>query len=447
MIQESLPLLLSRQILHLFATTLNGFVQMLACGETQLLPDAIKATKFSRNSLKDLGHFAIDIIQPRAVSFEEETTILRKALAIIYQSEEDWRQAASLLISIPLDTGHRTVSNDEKLETYLNIALLCLEDEDAVQAESYVNRASHLTHTCTRADLKMQYKAQHVRIQDAKKKFLDAAQGYNQLSYIVGDTDQAKEALKLSVNCAILAQAGPQRSRMLATLYKDDRCHELPSWEILEATYMEKMIPPPLRDAFAKGLQKHQLAITADGSTLLDRAIVMHNMLAASKLYDNIDIDQLGAILGISSDRAESIAAQMISEGRMRGQIDQIDRAVEFHGATAAEGARSRSDQQIHDACQHLNAIVGMLESTHPEWLSAQVAWECHTCAERGVTCIPEVFFSFLMQSFYTIMTHVQELRPPLLILICLRASIQNFRNQLQVQKSICNDTNIIYFY
>lgn len=52
--------------------------------------------------------------------------------------------------------------------------------------------------------------------------------------------------------------------------------------------------------------------------------MVMHNLLSASRLYDNILFDQLGELLGIDAEKAEFIAAQMIGEGRMSGSIDQI---------------------------------------------------------------------------------------------------------------------------
>tara|TARA_B100000795_G_scaffold127160_1_gene94806 strand:- start:385 stop:504 length:120 start_codon:yes stop_codon:yes gene_type:complete len=34
---------------------------------------------------------------------------------------------------------------------------------------------------------------------------------------------------------------------------------------------------------------------------VLERAVIEHNMLAASKLYNNISFEQLGALLGIDA--------------------------------------------------------------------------------------------------------------------------------------------------
>lgn len=62
----------------------------------------------------------------------------------------------------------------------------------------------------------------------------------------------------------------------------------------------------------------------------MDRAIIEHNLLSASKLYKNMKIAELGRLLGIEPIKAEKIAGQMISEGRMEGSIDQIDGYVHF---------------------------------------------------------------------------------------------------------------------
>lgn len=68
------------------------------------------------------------------------------------------------------------------------------------------------------------------------------------------------------------------------------------------------------------------------GSTILDRAVIEHNLLSASKLYNNISFEELGSLLEIPPTKAEKIASQMITEGRMNGYIDQIDSIVHFEG-------------------------------------------------------------------------------------------------------------------
>ena len=86
-----------------------------------------------------------------------------------------------------------------------------------------------------------------------------------------GEGDLAA-ALTASVACAVLAAAGPQRSRVLAMLYKDERCASLPIFPMLEKVYLERILRPDEVKAFGATLKPHQLAAGGDGLTVLARA-------------------------------------------------------------------------------------------------------------------------------------------------------------------------------
>ena len=57
----------------------------------------------------------------------------------------------------------------------------------------------------------------------------------------MGEAD-LDQALTAAVTCCILAAAGPQRSRVLANLYKDERCARLPVFSFLEKVYLERIL-------------------------------------------------------------------------------------------------------------------------------------------------------------------------------------------------------------
>ena len=59
----------------------------------------------------------------------------------------------------------RQYSNDYKLDTYLKIARLFLEDEDPVQAEAYINRASLLQADSKDHQLQIYYKVNETKLQ------------------------------------------------------------------------------------------------------------------------------------------------------------------------------------------------------------------------------------------------------------------------------------------
>ena len=57
-----------------------------------------------------------------------------------------------------------------------------LDDDDAVNAEKYINKAAHIIHLVKDQTLIIRYKVSHSRIMDSKRKFLVASQSYYELS-------------------------------------------------------------------------------------------------------------------------------------------------------------------------------------------------------------------------------------------------------------------------
>jgi COP9 signalosome complex subunit 4 len=66
-----------------------------------------------------------------------------------------------------------------------------------------------------------------------------------------------------------LANAGPQRARMLATLYKDERVEKLAPqlYQLLERVFLDRILDPKAVAAFAQTLKPHQLALLGDGKS------------------------------------------------------------------------------------------------------------------------------------------------------------------------------------
>jgi len=69
---------------------------------------------------------------------------------------------------------------------------------------------------------------------------------------------------------------------------KDERCSKLKIYPILQKVFLERILRRPEIDAFAEELRPHQKALLLDKSTVLDWAMIEHNLLVASKLYTNI---------------------------------------------------------------------------------------------------------------------------------------------------------------
>lgn len=56
---------------------------------------------------KSIACYALEKIQPRNISFEDQVTSFRQLLAEIYESEADYKQAANVLAGIPLETSQK----------------------------------------------------------------------------------------------------------------------------------------------------------------------------------------------------------------------------------------------------------------------------------------------------------------------------------------------------
>jgi COP9 signalosome complex subunit 4 len=119
-------------------------------------------------------------------------------------------------------------------------------------------------------------------------------------------------------------------------------------------------------------------------ATILDRAVIEHNLLSASKLYNNITFEELGALLEIAPQIAEKIASQMITEGRMNGYIDQIDSIVHFESKLiianislfyssnnfSARDILPTWDKQIQSLCYQVNQIIEKISNIEANWMS-----------------------------------------------------------------------------
>ena len=197
-----------------------------------------------------------------------------------------------MLSGIPLETSQKQYQNDFKLKTYIKIAELYLQEADSVQAEINLSRAAALEKDTKDLYLQVKYKAAQARVWDFKRKFVEAASKYYELSLNTLITEAEKmQGLNNALNCTILAPAGSlfisihqesvvrfstgvfsffqgkQRSRLLATLFKDERYQKLPAYNILEKMYLDRIIRSNQVKEFESILLPHQKATTADGES------------------------------------------------------------------------------------------------------------------------------------------------------------------------------------
>uniref|UniRef100_A0A7S3GG87 COP9 signalosome complex subunit 4 n=1 Tax=Palpitomonas bilix TaxID=652834 RepID=A0A7S3GG87_9EUKA len=333
-----------------------------------MLHIAEKLSNAENEFKEEVGPHILRQLKARAATFEEAISLFCELMSEVYQASEEWRRAAEVLAEIPLSSGIRAIDDEYKLKTLLHIAQLYLEDDDPVQAEEYVQRATPLVQSVTNVEQALVYKFCYVRILDTKRRFLEAASQYYDLSLPdrLGDlmekisSDELLETLSNACTCAILAPAGPKRSRILGLLHKDERSSSLPLFPVLEKMYLERMLQKDEVAMFQETLKPHQLALLGDGSTVLDKAVMEHNIRSAGLIYNSVKFEQLGDLLGLTADKVATAAAQMIAEDRLNGTIDEPLGILAYDSGSAAK--IKTWNKLIENACSAVSTIADIIQ-------------------------------------------------------------------------------------
>ena len=344
----------------------------------------------------EVGTRALQTLQPRVVSFEEQDAAIREIMADAYQEQEDFIDAAKMLQGIPLESSQRKITDDARVRTWMRICRLYIEEDDTTTAESYLNRAKNLLYKISDPELSLTFHLSQARILDARRRFLDASSTYHGVSFTPALAEEERmQALSCAMTCAVLAPAGPNRSRTLAKLYKDERSPQCPEFSILEKMFLDRLLTKEEVTKFASTLRPHQLAKTSDGSTVLAKAVVEHNLLSASRLYSNIGMHELGLLLDLDAEKAEQYAATMLEQGRLAGRIDQIDEMLFFDGVegsgekmgtttTAAGVAGGRGDkvvgreirkwdEKVKGIAEEVERVASLLQAQYPDFAAANM--------------------------------------------------------------------------
>lgn len=347
--------------------------------------DAFRTIKNPDDKI-DVGERVVTLLQSKgAGQYEEQDTQIKHALADAFEENDDFRRSAQTLATINLESTQKSVSADDKAKVWIRIVRCYLEEDDPTSAFTHLNKIKNIIFSVQDKGTKVLFQLSQARILDAQRSFLDAAQAYYVMSNEpIVDEDERLTFFGRAIICTVLAPAGPQRGRMLAKLYKDDRASLADDFAILEKIFLDRLLSPAEIKAFAAKLEAHHLARTSDGSTVLDKAILEHNLLGASKLYNNIGFDQLGELLGIDAEKAEDYAAKMLEQGRLSGYIDQIDRLIFFEGEASGErktghaervvGKELRKwDTNVAGLAEEVEKVTSMIQNQYPEFYASQV--------------------------------------------------------------------------
>ncbi|CAK7271907.1 hypothetical protein SEPCBS119000_004845 [Sporothrix epigloea] len=353
----------------------------------QVLDQLISTLRSYNDELwMDVGDHLLQKLEDAAqhTSLLEQAAALQEMVATAHENNGDYALAAQRLASIPLDSSQRRVSQEDRVRVWIRIVRDYLEVDDSTAAESYLNKLKGAIFDVHDPELKLHFKLSQARINDAKREFLAASTAYHDISYSPAIAEEERlHTLGMAIKCAILAPAGPTRSRALGRLYKDDRAIGLlDDFSILEKMVLNRLLSPVEVEKFSESLQPHQLATTSDGSTVLAKAVIEHNLLGVSLLYRNIPLESLARILGQNVAKAEETTARMIEQGRLLGQIDQIAGLVYFEGCEAPGDAVQGQfklttdkelrqwDANVQSLADEVESISNALQQVYPDFVA-----------------------------------------------------------------------------
>ncbi|CAI5449737.1 unnamed protein product [Caenorhabditis angaria] len=334
-----------------------------------LVTERLEMSCLDSESIKHIAEGILNIIKARTISYEDQVCIIRLLLASIYEKEGRIRDAAQALISINSDAtakfnGPKSASEGSKAQLCIRITKLLLDCNEIDEAEQYVNRTSILMVECNNPEITIEHKILQARVSDAKRRFVEAAQKYYELSTIdqIPKSDRIT-ALNKAMVCVLLAKPGVQRNRLLSLLFKDERAENFVSFELIAKMYLTRVISKDELAEFESLLQPHQKT-DEQGESILKGVIQEHNITAISQLYTNISMKTLGTLLGVSEDAAELMAGEMISSARLSGYIDQVEGILHFEDINPMR----IWDSQLLTTLEQVNKVSDLIVARNPEF-------------------------------------------------------------------------------
>lgn len=148
---------LSLQLTPIITTLINDN-QINARNQLITLTDTLKQSTLLPSFLIILYPQLLTLLSTRSLQFEQSITTIREFLATLYEESHDYILAAQCLQLIPLESTARQIPLLYKMQINNWIVRLYLEEEDAVSAETYLNRMANGIHECNDKILNLQFK-------------------------------------------------------------------------------------------------------------------------------------------------------------------------------------------------------------------------------------------------------------------------------------------------
>jgi len=351
-------------------------------------------TVASNDFIEAAASSTIEILRPRvAAGVDAEADYqLRFLLFLVHYANGDYYRAATILAQARIEEGCST--DEQRAETCVKLTQTFLKAKDDVNADKWLKIAKDWISKdgCNVGwSISVQFNYCWAQVLDIRKRFMEAAQRYLQLSLLHRDKVDENELLLMlekAAKCVVLAPAGPQRKRVMGTIMNDDRISQINPRvsSMLDRMFNDRFVSSKDAQEIEAMLEDHQKSIMSDGNTIFQRAVREHNINASQRVYSSISFVSLARQLTMDPASVEKLAATMISEKRLAATIDQVDGMLDFNSTdTEKSGGRGEIgeemisklvsyDTKVRDICKGINATYDEINKSYPALVKSVIS-------------------------------------------------------------------------
>eukprot|EP00494_Astrolonche_serrata_P023803 UN24061 len=211
----------------------------------------------------------------------------------LYKGDDEMVKAGKAIENLPLyvmDNASFLLPEDIKSseEFHIEAAEYYLE-AGSLRADQVINRVRNsVRRTHEQALLWIRFKSAQARLADQHRRYGTAA--YNYLSVLKDaealdvplEQESKIQALTNAAVCAILDKHGPSRTSILADICSHYLASSVHCSSILQKITNGEIVAISDQKLFEQNLQKHHLGTMADGRTIVENAMIRHNVSVVS---------------------------------------------------------------------------------------------------------------------------------------------------------------------
>lgn len=215
-----------------------------------------------------------------------------------------------------------------------------------------------------------------IRFKSAQSRVQDRSRRYGGASYAYLSTLKDAESLNIDLDvlsktmtlnnaaiCAILDKHGPPRTAVLQEIKLHPLSDTIPVSNILSKVSNNEIVTPKEVKLFESGLAEHHRAKMPDGRTIVQNAMIRHNISVVASIYKRVSLKTMASILGVKEEKdAEHVITEMINKEGLKAIIDGVDGTIEFN---PDDSKLIDWEDQIYEFCKEFDLLCNEIDRSN----------------------------------------------------------------------------------